>query len=234
MIALTFALPDESRAFVKRLSAIRRTRHHGLPVVCGKLGGGEIMVCHTGVGADSTRTAVDFLLNHHRPRMLVSSGFAGALQPGLEIGDLVIAGNFSAPALLDKARILFHPDAPVHFGALITRAAPAETVADKGSLARATGALAVDMETEWIARGCAEAGVEMIAMRGISDTATQPLPVPFARWFDVQKQKPRPGALLGHLARHPGLIPDFARFVRGVFFTKTVLAEYLEKWIRAV
>src|SRR5207302_9183362 len=129
------------------------------------------------------------LLKEHRIDYLISSGFAGGLDPKLEIGDLIFAENFSDPALLDKALGISIAGVRVHFGVLTTQPRAAETVEDKRRLARETSAAAVDMETAHIFKACKEHGVPMLSVRGISDAATQRLPVPAPVWFDAQRQR---------------------------------------------
>jgi len=51
--------------------------------------------------------------------------------------------------------------------------------------------------------------------------------VPFADWFDIQRQRPGVFRLLKYLASHPGRIAPFARFVRGLAPARATLAEFL-------
>jgi adenosylhomocysteine nucleosidase len=191
MIAVTFALPEESRDF------LRATR-----------GRRDLAVVHTGMGLDAAARASEALLADLRPDWLLSGGFAGALDPRLRLGDVIVAENFSSPALLPRCRS--------ERGTLVSRARPAELVAEKAALFRDTGALAVDMETEAIAAACRRAGVPLLAIRAISDTAATPLPAPLAEWFDLARQRPRPQRLLAYLGRRPSAILPFVRFVRGL------------------
>jgi adenosylhomocysteine nucleosidase len=227
MIAITFALPQESADFVARLCGVNKISGGALPALRGEFANRAIVVCHTGVGADSTGACISKLLNEHRIESLISSGFAGGLDPKLETGDLIFAENFSDPALLDKARALSIAGVRMHFGVLTTQPHAAETVEDKRRLARETSAVAVDMETAHIFEACKRHGVPMLSVRGISDAATQRLPVPAPVWFDARKQRPRTGALLFYLARRPWLIAEFARFTRGIFATRRKIAECL-------
>ena len=64
-------------------------------------------------------------------------------------------------------------------------------------------------------------------MRAISDAASQPLPVPFEDWFDLERQRPRVVALIGYLARQPSKIRPFARFVRGLPAARLALTDFL-------
>ncbi len=149
--------------------------------------------------------------------MLISAGFAGGLDPKLKLGDTV-AAEFPAPGTRR----------------LISRPHPVETPAEKAALHRETGAQAVDMESEAIAAACGAAGIPMLAVRAISDPADTALPVPFAVWFDIARQRPRPAALAAHLLAHPGKILPFAKFLRAISRTGTALAFALDGAIRGL
>lgn len=208
MIAVTFALPQESREFRELLA--------------GSGMRGRVRVSHSGAGPVAASRHAEMLLSD-RPEMLIATGFAGGLDPSLRTGEIVIATNYSDPALLARARVV--PGA--HAGALASVEAPVESVADKRALALETGATAVDMETASVAAACARCGVPLLAIRVISDAAGEALPVPFAVWFDLARQRPRPSRLVAFLARHPGRIVPFARFVRGLAPARRTLAAFL-------
>ena len=231
MIAVTFALPDESGVFLKSIRNLRKVSGGTLPVYFGMLDGLEIAVLHTGVGETSARSCLTRFLSDHRPGLLISSGFAGGLDPSLPIGALVVAENFSSLAPLDLARLFFHNSRSVFFGGLTTQSVPAESVSSKRALSSETGALAVDMETAAIAGFCKAASIPFLSVRAVSDTALQPLPLSFSIWFDSVEQKARVSSLLLYLVAHPALIPDFYRFVCGVFSAKKILAAELRKLI---
>ncbi len=188
MIALTFALPDESRDLLARLegraAAALPSQPAHLPMVSGRFAGTGITVAHTGVGAaPACRARVAEVLARARPAMLIASGYAGALDPALQVGDLVLGENVSDPALMPAARAALAADG-VRVGTLLTHPRTVETAADKAALRAATGALAVDMETGWIAEACRAAGVPLLALRVISDDAHTDFPVPAGILFD--------------------------------------------------
>ncbi len=220
MLAVTFALPEESRNFLRAL-------HHRRPVAThpgwwtGRIGDAAVTVVHTGMGLEAAASAAEALLVGVRPRWVISGGFAGALDPRLRLGDVVVAENFSSPALL--ARL----DLAAHRGQLVSRARPAELVEEKATLHRETGAIAVDMETAAIAAACARAGVPLLAVRAISDPAQTPLPAPLAEWFDLARQRPRPRRLLMYVWRRPSAIWPFVRFVRSLPVARRALTEAL-------
>ena len=85
MIGVTFALPSESRDFRRLIGG-----HHR-----------EVTILHTGVGGKICRARIGAFLDSQRFDCLISSGFAGAVEPSLGVGDLFLAENFSDPRLLD-------------------------------------------------------------------------------------------------------------------------------------
>ena len=232
MIAVTFALPQESQDF---RHALRHATAVGAapakPFLLGNIGLEEVLVGHTGVGPAAAAENIAALLAYDRPRLLISTGFAGGLDPRLATGDLLVATNFSAPALVAQSRALLAGDPRAFFGALTSQPHTAETVAEKSTLAASTGALAVDMETASVAAACARAGVPLLAVRAISDSALEPLPVPFAEWFDLAAQRPRPLALVRYLADHPAQISPFASFVRSLTPARQAFTRFVSAFI---
>lgn len=213
MIVITFAIPDESRDLRRAMHGIGRLDDW----TTGKLGSAEVLLAHTGVGPEAARATTARVLARCQPQCVIAAGFAGALDPALQIGDVILAENYSSPALLARCRLLHR------LGTLTTQTHPVETVVAKRALAAATGAIAVDMETAAIATECSRAGVPLLALRAISDAAAEPLPVPFADWFDLARQRPRPLRLLRHLGRRPSAIVPFVRFVRGLQRARSAL-----------
>lgn len=241
-----FALPQESRDFVRRLRG--KSADGAGPWMVGELGGEEIVVAHTGIGMTCAAEKTRALLAAHRPGWLISAGFAGGLDPELKVGDIVVATNFSAPELLARAKRRPSTAQPcdgagcsdrndsggaprVFPGPLVTSRHAIECFAEKSQLARETGALAVDMETSAIAGECAKSGVPMLAVRVISDCAATPLAVPFACSYDLVRQRPRPLRLTVFLAGHPSRIAPFARFVAGLAPARRALTHFLHSLI---
>ncbi len=238
MTVVTFALPDESRAFAARLGAPRRRLLPGRTRgIAGRWGPAEVAVVHVGVGdTGEQRERLARFLAEAAPRLrrLIVSGFAGALRPGVRVGDLVLGENHTDPALLGPVRAALAGE-PLDVGAICTRAAAVETAAAKAALHAATGgALAVDMETAWVAAAAKAAGLPTVSLRVISDAADQSFPVPGGVMFDPARQRPRYLVLPVYLATHPASPGPFARFVRGLGPARARLAGALGKVIEAL
>jgi adenosylhomocysteine nucleosidase len=116
---------------------------------------------------------------------LLSFGFAGGLDPALAAGAVVcpaevVSGSgvrFAASTdWRERLRTATAALRPLVAGALLTRAAPIDSVAGKALAFRETGAVAVDMESLAVAEVAAAFGLPFIALRVIVDTATDALP----------------------------------------------------------
>ena len=227
MIALFFALPEESKELIPLLQNARRSAPPPLPRWTGEFAGKPVMVAHTGVGMKSAQRIATEVLAGEKFSAAISSGFAGALDPSLSIGDLVIAKNYSDPSLLELARGELAPAQGMKVGALHTGAEVIETAQEKKSLFEKTHAIAVDMETSAIHSVCLAAGIPFLSLRAVSDTAEQDVPVPFPVWFDSHRQRPRVLPLLAYLAFHPRKVAPFAQFVSGVSIARASLTASL-------
>lgn len=219
MIAVTFALPTESANFIKLLDAdnVRDT---------------DVRVIHTGVGeAASSRTVREFLAAQS-PDLLISSGFAGALTDELQIADLLLAQNHTSPEWLERARAVVGED--VRLGVLTSAPTITDTAEDRAALAARTNAIAVDMETEFIATACREASVPIIALRAISDTPAARMPAPPHVLFDIASQRTNYLSLARHVMRHPGALPRLVAFARRIADAREKLTDALATLVRSV
>ncbi len=210
MIAVTFALPSESRAFRARSQTFA----------------GHVVILHTGVGAETCRARIEPFLDAHPLDFLISSGFAGGVEPSLGAGDLFLAANFSDPNLLHRAQALL--PAATHTARLATVGRIVKSAGERAALAQQVEAAAVDMETACIAQACARRRIPLLSLRIISDTAATPFPAPPGVLFDLVRQKTDYLRLGGYLARHPAAIVRLIRFGRQIEASGETLANALE------
>ena len=224
MIAVTFALKSESADFLRLLDN-KRTADGGGHAVAGNLRGVQVLVLHTGVGGRLAHARTSTFLRHDPPRLLISSGFAGALHDGWNPGEILLARNFSNTEPYEAARAaLAETGKP---GELTTTAAIVDSPARRAELARDQTADAVDMETEFIAQACASKGIPILSLRAISDTPAASFPAPAAVLFDVEQQRTHLSALALYLAKNPGAVPRFIRFARQIAAARAALARGL-------
>jgi adenosylhomocysteine nucleosidase len=225
MIGVTFALPEESGGFIHRLAHTSRLKGGALPVLLGSLAAFEITVIHTGTGLERTSEAMQEMLARPLPDLLVSTGFAGGLDPRLRVGDILVAENYTDPDVLSRYFDLLKKRCWI--GELVTKAHVVEHLAERRELLLETSASAVDMETSVIAAFCRTHRIPLLSLRVISDTAAQSMPMPFSVCFDARTQRPRLRAVLRHLLNHPQKIPAFLRFVAGLAAARKRLGRFL-------
>lgn len=230
MIAVTFALPAESKEFLRSLGSKSRSDRNGVSTIQGKIDDRPIEVLHTGVGEKVCRERMGRFLEDQRFDCLISAGFAGALDESLQVGDLLLAKNFST-FNLDETRASLS-DLPVHVANLLTVPALIDSCEERNRLALTSGAVAVDMETEFIARVCAACGVPLLSLRVISDTPRELFPAPANVLFDIEQQRTQMGKLGKYFLVHPNRIPSLIQFAKRIRRARKILADALVKVVR--
>jgi adenosylhomocysteine nucleosidase len=91
-IALVSALPQELE-LLREAASQRDELDLGLPSIrawAGHLDGHDVVLAECGIGKVSAAMLATALILTARPRLIVFTGVAGGLQPGLHIGDVVI------------------------------------------------------------------------------------------------------------------------------------------------
>jgi nucleoside phosphorylase len=224
MIAVSFALPAESSAFVRAIDA----RRHG-QFRRGKISGKDVVVVYTGVGSRTCQKRLTSFLQKERPQIFVSSGFCGGIADQHKPGDLVLAENFSAVDLVNQIRQILPA---VRCGKMFSVNEVVDAALDRYKLGREHGAIAIDMETETIARLVGQASIPMLALRVISDSPAAPFPGPPDVLFNFEKQRTKLLTLFGYLARNPAAIVRLMNFSKQVSYARTKLAEALCAVIR--
>ncbi|MGI9103095.1 MAG: hypothetical protein ACR2IF_11695 [Terriglobales bacterium] len=161
----------------------------------------SVAICG-GVGAAAARAAAELAFGMARPCVVISAGFAGALEPGLAAGDVF------TPAVVIDARSGRKYPAGNGRGTLVSASAVSNTAA-KRELATKFGAQAVDMEAAAVAEVAEAHGVAFAAVKGISDAAGFVLP-PVARFVDESGRFHTGRFVVRHLMR-PWTWPNLAR-----------------------
>jgi len=169
-------------------------------------------------GGDADGLAAKLKALHGDIRGVISIGLAGALSPHLKVGDVVIADQIITGAenwdCHEGWQVrLMSRLAQAHQGQIFGSDVIIEKAETKSGLHTATGALAVDMESQVAARFAASRNLPLAGLRVISDDATHILP-PAA----LVAMKPDGGIaigrVLGSLLRRPSQVPALIRTAR--------------------
>lgn len=230
MIAVTFALATESREFLRRLGNKSRAKRNGISIVRGTIGHRSIEVIHTGVGEHICRRRIGKFLENQQFDFLISAGFAGSLNHELQVNDLLVAKNFSTVDLKHASL----SNVSIYAANMLTVPALIDSGEERESIAHESGAAAVDMETEFIARACAVHQIPLLSLRVITDTPTQPFPAPPSVLFDVQQQRTRLLKLGKYFLAHPNQLPRLVQFARRIGRARKVLTNALLEVTRRI
>ena len=217
---------------MRRLGNKSGADRNGLHIVQGTIDHRSIEVLHTGVGENICKRRIGKFLEDQQFDFLISVGFAGSLNHELQVNDLLLAKNFLT--LDPKQTQSSLSNVSIYAANMLTVPALIDSSEERERIARESGASAVDMETEFIARACAAHGIPLLSLRVITDTLTQPFPVPASVLFDVQKQRTRFALFAKFLLAHPGRIPGLVQFARRVARARTILTNALVEIARRI
>jgi nucleoside phosphorylase len=229
------ALPEELGALLRRTGGVRRRAG----AFEGTLGGRRVRLACTGSGPRRAARGLDRLLAEAPASLVIGAGVAGALTPGLALGEVVVArrvrdgdGEASAP---DEgwreraARLGARPAVAVSVDRVVTRPA------DRLDLARdvpAGGDGTVDMESAAWTRAAERRRVPCLILRAISDRSGEELPGYLAQCVDAEGGLSRSRVVVRALAR-PGSLRSLLRLRRQARGAAERLAVFLERLLRA-
>lgn len=134
-----------------------------------RLGGHELVLAANGVGWKRAAEAVERACAVFPFDAVVSTGFCGALDPGLAVAAVVVADSIAAPDRLYPAAPLAGP-MPYRAGAVCSVDHVVRSADEKSRLA-AGGAIAVEMEAAGAAASAMERALPFHCVRAVSDLA---------------------------------------------------------------
>jgi adenosylhomocysteine nucleosidase len=163
--------------------------------------GGTVVLCG-GIGAQAASRATEAVFDFYHPALIVSVGFAGALDPTLKVGNIFL------PRFVIDANDGNTVEMSSGTGTLLTVSSVAR-VDQKAKYLKDYGAAAIDMEAAAVARAAQSQSIPFIAVKAISDEYNFDLP-PMER-FVRQDGQFRTAAFAAFIAIRPWL---WARTVR--------------------
>ncbi len=221
---IVFALAVEADAFERLAEGRREFRASRLAFHTGRVAGRSVAWCVSGVGTGAAEAATRQLIAGHRPRCMITAGFAGGLDAGVARGGVIHASRSvrdGAATAIDLARV---GPAAVPL-TIVSVDGVVSTVDAKRALAARTGGHAVDMETHAVASVAALLGLPCHSVRVVSDDALESLPAEVADLAAARSPLRRLGAVIGAVGRRPAVARDVWRlWERAVVDSKTLAA----------
>jgi nucleoside phosphorylase len=178
----------------------------------------------TGMGRLNAERSIRAALQRQRPTLVLSSGFAGGLWPDLA-GGAILYSLHGETGLEPALRAAGAQPARFHCAARV-----ATTAEEKRALRAATGADAVEMESQVICDICREQNIPSAIVRVILDTANEDLPLDFNQLMTGDQQLSSRKVALA-LMRSPSKIGALLRFQQQSEAAARKLAEALKQTV---
>ncbi len=176
------------------------------------------------------------MIDGHRPGVVISAGFAGALDATLRRGDIVAADclvDESGRELTVARTLLSAAEARgARVGRLLTVDRVIRSSAEKLALGRKHAALAADMETLAVAEVCRDRQQPFLALRVINDAAEDVLPEHVERLLAQDSGARRLGAAVGLILKRPATFIDLLRLQQRAIEASDRLAKFLAGLMR--
>ncbi len=192
----------------------------------------DSLVSVSGMGAKRARLAAQTLLENGATA-LVSWGVAGGLLPGLSPGRLILPESIVASdqsvysvdpiwheRLWKRLKLRFD----LHRGTLAESKGVLASCAEKAVLFHRTGAVAVDMESASVALVAQKAGIPLMVIRAIADTAETAIPRSVLDSID-ECGRVRLSRIFPCLVKRPGELLALVRLGRNFQVARATLSE---------
>ncbi len=238
-IAIIGAIKDEIAGIKQEMRIDDTLRWKTGNAFVGTWQGVPLVLVRSGMGGQRAQRALTEVVEQFSLERVFSIGYAGALDPSLQVGDLVFADKVMAVKIdapensgekeksYDLAEVDGVPD--VHGGALLTVDRPAATPREKKALRKKFKAVAVDMETFALAEAAQSRNLPLISVRAITDTADQEL-IDCAHLVaedgDVSKLKAG-----WHVLTHPGDLKGMIELGQHARMATANLTAFLRKYL---
>ncbi|MDD2335087.1 MAG: phosphorylase [Geobacteraceae bacterium] len=244
-IGIVMAMQEEIRPILRRLGRHRKEQAGRFPVYIFQADGRQITLIESGMGTKKASEATEELISYAPPRILISAGLGGGVRKGLDVGDVVIAGQalalrkggISTAATLENESMLRvlseslagHPFRIEGGTTVTTRSIVHKGRADQ-LIAREVVNPVLDMETSAVAETAARIGIPLFAVRAISDAAGEELLFSLDEITD-QELNIRISKVLISIAKKPRILSQMLRLAKNAKLAGNNLAIVLEQLI---
>jgi len=242
-VLVTFAVEAEFAAW-RRLRRYNFVDYLGLKLWRTQIGAAEVTVLITGIGAQAASRAMDLMMRmadkHQYFDVCISSGLAGALCEGLNVGDIVAPKELLSEmqhADLSSDRIAVDGELrqlALQQGAKDTNClVTTDQILVKATQKKecASRAQSVDMESFEVVKSALAWGAKGVVIRAISDAANEDMPIDFNRTLSARNDVSL-GKVLLQLLNNPLALPRLVRFGQQSQRAGARLAEFLENYVQ--
>jgi adenosylhomocysteine nucleosidase len=231
-IGLIAAMPEEIAPLLRRVGNYHREKAGRRNLYRFQAGPLSACLIESGMGPRNATEGASRLIETCSPQIILNFGFAGALSPGLKVGDIISADRllFYHDGLFSEQQWLTSLQGPVgqqvKQGSFVTTS----RITDKEFLAKRLPAgirqAVVEMETAAVAKVAGTAGIPFMAIRAISDATDEELGFTLDEFCDHELNLKIWRVLLT-VARKPWIIPQLIRLARNSKAAGSNLSSFL-------
>lgn len=240
-ILVTFALETEFSPW-RALRKFRRSKWNQAEVFRAQICTAEVNVLLTGVGTRQAAQAMSKLVGGGETETVeccISAGLAGALRPEYQVGQILVAEAITSERVPEHGVGSLKCSVPlVSFAEDCGATAVRRFFTSERAISRADekeylGSIAdaVEMESFAVLSRARSDGVPGIAIRSISDTADEDLPLDMNGIFTESGGVSFP-RVIGQVALRPHVIPQLVKLGHNSKRAAESLAAFLDRYIR--
>lgn len=224
MICYAFAVPHESEDLLAQMESKESFNIGTMQCTVGFYKQRETVVAILGMGMERAAHNANQVFEYFSVKAFIMAGYAGALIPQLEHGDVVVSDNFCSDTVISFLKLL--PD--FKFAKFCSTDELVSTPQRRQEFAEATECQVVDMETAGVAEVVHSRGCTFAAIRAISDTYDVVLPVEAMNAaYNAETNQTRPINLGWYLMTHPKQAKAFKAFVARLGPARANLTKFL-------
>ena len=91
MFGIIGAMDEEIERFKEGLTSTKESVKAGITFYAGNFKSKDVVLCKSGVGKVNASVCTQILIDHFKAQQIIFTGVAGALNPILDIGDIVVS-----------------------------------------------------------------------------------------------------------------------------------------------
>ena len=217
MIGIIGAMKEEVDSILSLMKETELTIHYGVKFYKGTINGKDCIVSKSGVGKVNAARSTQIMIDRFQPDFILNIGSAGALEPSLEIGDIVISDcciqhdvditAFGHPkgyiagvryiqadgALIEKCKKAIELSVDSKYKTYIGIVASGDqfisSLEVKEQLHKDFNAWCAEMEGAAIAHVCHLCDMPFVVIRSISDKATKGNAIEFREFLQLSSDR---------------------------------------------
>jgi nucleoside phosphorylase len=222
-IAMIVAFPEEIAPFLKYLQVTQKKKINGFVIYETTYYKHNIVIAISGMGKQNAEKTARYVMNEYTPQGLLSVGFSAATLHGIKTGVVILPeqildinsdGKIISNIQIEQDWWKNQLWDAINFSGI---SLCVDKVITTGSLKQEMGklyhAVIMDMESAAVAKMAEQARIPFCAIRVVSDTAEEDLPVDFNLFTDdknnIQKSK-----IIYYLLLHPLKIVLFLNLMK--------------------